>query len=311
MKASRKNNMLLILVCISMVFWGMSSSSAKVMGRYGEALSVAFIRLWVVVLALLPTLKVMKLRFEIKKEGIKFLIAAAIFLGLYTTTFFKAMQLGDAGKGGVLITMTNPLFAFIIGLAFSRIVPKKTELLGLFIGVIAGGFLLRIWETSDQVFTLGNSLFIAAALLWALMSKMTSYSKPYTHPVVFAFWLHLLVPILMIPFVNFEDVINIFKTGDSLFWWNMAYFGIINSAFATVTYLVATTVIGAEKASTFIFLVPISAILTAYFTLDEAIQWHTIVGMVLGVLAVMIINGPFSKSQKSGVSPQDPEDKDI
>lgn len=293
MKTTRKNNMLLILVCISMVFWGMSSSSAKVMGRYGDALSIAFIRLWIVVLALLPAIKLMKLRFEIKRAGIKYLIGAAIFLGLYTTTFFKAMQLGDAGKGGVLITMTNPLFAFVIGLTFSRIVPKRTELLGLFIGVIAGGFLLRIWESYDQVFTTGNILFIVAALLWALMSKTTSYSKPFTHPIVFAFWLHLLVPVLMMPFVNFSDVVNVLKTGDSLFWWNMLYFGIINSAFATVTYLVATTVIGAEKASTFIFLVPVSAILTAYYTLDEAIEWHTIVGMVLGVLAVMIINGSF------------------
>lgn len=79
-----------------MVFWGMSSSSAKVMDLYGEALSIAFIRLWIVILALLPTLKVMKLRFEIKKEGIKYLITAAIFLGLYTSTFFKAMLVKEA-----------------------------------------------------------------------------------------------------------------------------------------------------------------------------------------------------------------------
>ena len=94
----------------------------------------------------------------------------------------------------------------------------------------------------------------------------------------------------MFPFVNLDDLVHLFKTADSLFYWNLAYFGIINSSFATVTYLVATTVIGAERASTFIFLVPISAILTSWFTLGEVIELHTIVGMVLGVSAVMIIN---------------------
>ena len=57
-----------------------------------------------------------------------------------------------------------------------------------------------------------------------------------------------------------------------------------------LAYLVATTVIGAERASTFIFLVPVSAILTSWFTLGEVIELHTIVGMLLGVSAVMLIN---------------------
>ena len=298
MKAKQKHTILLILVCISMVFWGMSWSSAKVLGRYGDALSVAFIRFGVVILMLWPTIKVMKLRFQIKKPGLKYLFGAAIFLGLYTTSFFRGLQLGNAGAAGVLVTVTNPLFAFLIGLIISRMIPKKMELLGLGLGLLGGSFLLKIWDNTDTIFDPGNLLFIAASLLWALMSKMTSFSKPHTHPIVFSFWLHLTVPVLMIPFVDFNDVLNIFKTADGLFWWNMAYFGIINSSFATVTYLTATTIIGAEKASTFIFLVPVSAVITSYFTLGEIIQWHTVIGLVFGVLAVMIINGTFSKKKK-------------
>ncbi len=247
---------------------------------------------------LLPTVKLMGLRFEIKKAGLKYLFGASIFLGLYTTSFFRGLQLGNAGAAGVLVTVTNPLFAFLIGLILSKVVPKKMELLGLALGLLGGSFLLKIWDNSEAIFAPGNLLFIAASLLWALMSKMTSFSKPYTHPIVFSFWLHLTVPVLMIPFVDFSDVINIFRNADSLFWWNMAFFGIINSSFATVTYLSATTVIGAEKASTFIFLVPVSAVLTSYFTLGEVIEWHTMIGMVLGVLAVMIINGTLKNKRQ-------------
>lgn len=290
MNKSKKNGILLLLICISMVFWGMSWSSAKVMGRYGEALSVAFIRFWVVVAMLLPAVKLFKLSYKIEKGGWKFLLGASFFLGLYTTAFFRGLQLGNAGAAGVLVTSLNPLFAFLIGVVVSRVIPTSRALLGLFVGVLGGVFLLKLWDDFDGVFQQGNLLFIAAAFLWAVMSKMTALSKSYTHPITFAFWLHLIVPIGMIPFVNFDDVVHLFEIADATFYWNLAYFGIVNSSFATVTYLVATTIIGAEKASTFIFLVPVSAILTSYFALGEVIELHTVVGMVLGVAAVMIIN---------------------
>ena len=290
MTKSKKNGVLLILVCISMIFWGMSWSSAKVLGRYGEALTVAFVRFGVVVVVLFPTVKLFKLSYKIERKGWKYLLGSSLFLGLYTTAFFRGLQLGNAGSAGVLVTTLNPLFAFVIGVVISRVFPSKKAILGLFVGLLGGVFLLKLWVNLDDVFQAGNILFIAAAFLWAVLSKITSFSKSYTHPITFSFWLHLVVPLGMFPFVNLDDLVHLFKTADSLFYWNLAYFGIINSSFATVTYLVATTVIGAERASTFIFLVPISAILTSWITLGEVIELHTIVGMVLGVSAVMIIN---------------------
>lgn len=288
----------MILICVSMVIWGMSWSSAKVMGRYADALTVAFVRFWVVIAMLLPTVKIMKLSYKIEKPGIKYLLGATFFLGLYTTSFFKGLQLGNAGFAGVLVTTLNPLFAFLIGVIVSKTLPKKMELLGLFLGLLAGGLLLKVWANLDELFEVGNLLFIAAAFLWAVMSKLTSLSKAYTHPITFSFWLHLLVPIGMIPFIDYTDLMHLFEVADAKFYWNLAYFGIVNSSFATVTYLVATTIIGAERASTFIFLVPVSAVATSFITLGEEVELHTIGGMVLGILAVMIINGAFQKKSK-------------
>ncbi len=287
---SEKKGLLLVLICLSMVFWGMSWSSAKVLGRYGEALTVAFVRFWVVVVVLFPVVKLFKLSYRIERKGWKYLLGAALFLGLYTTAFFRGLQLGNAGAAGVLVTTLNPLFAFVIGVVISKVFPSKMAVLGLFLGLLGGAFLLKLWVNFDDVFQTGNILFIAAAFLWAVLSKITSFSKAYAHPITFSFWIHVVVPIGMFPFINLDDLVHLFEVADSLFYWNLAYFGIINSSFATVTYLVATTVIGAERSSTFIFLVPISAILTSWIALGEVIELHTIVGMVLGVSAVMIIN---------------------
>ena len=65
---------------------------------------------------------------------------------------------------------------------------------------------------------------------------------------------------------------------------------------ATSYYFYATTKIGAERASSFIFLVPISAALSSWFFIGEIIRYYTIIGGILGMLAVFIIN--FKKSKK-------------
>ena len=76
--------------------------------------------------------------------------------------------------------------------------------LGLFLGLLGGAFLLKLWVNFDDVFQTGNILFIAAAFLWAVLSKITSFSKAYAHPITFSFWIHVVVPIGMFPFINFN-----------------------------------------------------------------------------------------------------------
>ena len=82
---------------------------------------------------------------------------------------------------------------------------------------------------------------------------------------------------------------------DTKFWINLLYFGIVNSALATTCFLYVTAKIGAEKASTYLFIVPSTAVLTSFIFIGEHIIWNTVVGGALGILAVFVINGKFKK----------------
>ncbi|MCR6640451.1 MAG: DMT family transporter [Sporocytophaga sp.] len=55
-------------------------------------------------------------------------------------------------------------------------------------------------------------------------------------------------------------------------------------------FFVATSRLGAGKASTFIFLVPFSAALGSWIFLKEVPEIHTIIGGFLGIFAVYMIN---------------------
>ena len=170
------------------------------------------------------------------------------------------------------------------------------ESLGLMVGFIAGCVLLPIWLKSDKILAFGNANFLFAAFIWAVMSKISSHANRFGNAIGFSIWLHLLTIVGLYFVADMNEVATIIKTGDTKFWLNILYFGIINSSIATTCFLFASAKIGAEKASSFIFIVPSMAVLTSWLVMNESIEWFTVVGGALGVLAVFIINGKlFSK----------------
>ena len=61
-------------------------------------------------------------------------------------------------------------------------------------------------------------------------------------------------------------------------------------AFGTSIYFQASTELGPKKASSFIFTVPISAMLFAIIILNEPLFITTLIGGSLGIIAVYLIN---------------------
>jgi drug/metabolite transporter (DMT)-like permease len=94
----------------------------------------------------------------------------------------------------------------------------------------------------------------------------------------------------ILPFADFKEILALTASNDQLFWGNLLFASIITTTLATTMYFYATSKIGAEKASSFIFTVPFTAALSSYFILGEAIQLHTIIGGFLGIAAVWMIN---------------------
>lgn len=281
---------LIIGTVMAMFMWGLGWPAGKIVSSYGSAISIALIRYIVIILCMLVIFLVFKISFKIDLKGLSYLIASGIILASYSYVFIAGLQKGSAGAGGVLVTTINPMFAYLIGLIISKQIPVKREVFGLFIGLIAGAFLLNLWTSFDEIFKPGNIYFLSCALIWAIMSKFTSKGSRYGTSFAFSFWMYFITLVCLIIIGDLSEVKNIIVNGDSFFWRNMIYFGSGAAAFATSFYFFATTRIGAERASSFIFLVPFSAALSSFLFLGEIIYMHTIIGGVLGMIAVFIIN---------------------
>jgi len=273
-----------------MCIWGLSWSSAKILSSYGSAPSITYIRFILVPLTLFPILLFSKTKIGISWKGLPQVLIAGALMTIYTILFFSGLQRGLAGAGGVLVANSIPIFTYIISLAVTKKWPSKNAIWGLAIGAVGGIILINVWDNYTNVFAAGNSYFIAGAFVWAILAKITSGSSRFGSPVSFNFWLHLVAVIVLTFLADFQEISQILINGDVKFWTNIFYFGVINSSVATTLYFYSTTKLGAEKASSFIFIVPSAAVLFSWIFMNEPVTFRILIGGILGIAAVFIIN---------------------
>jgi len=199
---------------------------------------------------------------------------------------------GKAGFGGVLVTVLNPVISYVIMLILAKRSPSRDESIGLFLGLLAGIVLLKLYSTSNELFKAGNIYFVFAAVCWAGLSWFTSRAKRYGSSVTFSFWMYAISTIAMMAMAGLSPAVETLTHADFRFWGNMLFSSTITTALATTFYFAATSRIGASKASSFIFMVPFSAALGSFIFLGEKIEWHTVLGGLLGIAAVYILNRP-------------------
>lgn len=275
---------------VSMFCWGLSWASGKVISHYADAGIIGFYRFVFTFISMFFVVWLGKIKFYIQPKAAINLIISACLIALYSYSFFQGLSLGQAGAGGVLVTILNPIISYLMMLGMKKRFPTSIETLGLLLGLAAGVVLLKLWGNLDMVFQAGNSYFLLAALTWAILSLFTSKASQYGSPVAYSFWMYGLGALIMLVFIDRPGALQLLSRTDMVFWGNMFFSATITTAFATTFFFVATTKIGASKASSFIFLVPFSATLGSWLILSEAPTWNTLVGGVIGIAAVLVLN---------------------
>jgi drug/metabolite transporter (DMT)-like permease len=274
----------------SMFCWGISWPVGKILSSYSSTETIALLRFVLTFLSLFLVLLAIKEKLVIQKKGIPVLLAASICMTMYSYFFLEGLAHGKAGAGGVLCTTLNPVLTYAVTMIISFRSPSLKETIGLLVGLLAGAVLLKIWTNSDTIFEAGNLYFVLATVTWAILSKFTSISSRYGSPLSFSLWMYALCSIMMYFFTTNRSVADTLMAADIKFWLNMFFSATITTAMATTFYFYATTKIGADKASGYIFLVPLSAAIGSWIILGEVPLWNTLVGGCIGICAVYILN---------------------
>ncbi|WP_273211752.1 DMT family transporter [Helicobacter rodentium] len=288
-----KNLLFYILLVIAMIFWGASWSASKVMVSYIGADVITFWRFFFAFLASVPLVILLKIPLRMDTHSFKLLILAALCNCLYSLMYFIGLNYGSAGKGGVLVTTLIPIFAYLLSFIVAKLqkdsskMMKNNEILGLFLGVIAGACLLNLgsWQ---ELFGKFNTLFVFCALDWAVLTLICRNIG--IHPVAINLYITFFSLLLFSPIFIFQPAMLEIFSFDARFWWMMFIVAVLSTAVGTSIYYMGVARVGAAQASSFNLLIPVTALLSSFVILGEIPSVLTLIGGSIAVFAAYLIN---------------------
>jgi drug/metabolite transporter (DMT)-like permease len=215
-------------------------------------------------------------------------VTSVVFI-TYMKYFFLGTKYGTAALGGALVTSMIPINTFIFLALLGSRNAKKKDYFALLLGAIGVLTMLDIWDSHiKDIFVIQNLYFLLASILWPIFTIISSKSTKIS-PIVFSFYLYVVTVILDgVFFVNFHTI-N-YAGFDRIFWINLLSISILASTYSNTIYFLGIERLGAGNVSSFIFLVPFSAILLSAIFLHEHIGISIIIGTVLTLFAVKILN---------------------
>lgn len=277
------------LMALAMISWGGSWTVAKWAAGYPAEVT-AFWRFVINALSFLPVLLIRGESLSLPKGARRWTFLSAAALALYNVLFLSAMKYGPGGYGGVLVPTLNPLFSFLIAAVFIRHRLVGLTLAGLAFGLAGGvlqiigpGFSLSAFARTE------NLILVAAAATYALLTHASAKAQRGVGVLRYGFWTSLLCAVMLLPVSWSRNPFDFAALG-ALFWIDAAYLGLAAGTFGTTLYFEATRRIGAARASSFAFLVPVSALVIAFIFLGERPAWTSLAGGAVSVAAVLLIH---------------------
>jgi drug/metabolite transporter (DMT)-like permease len=283
----------------SMMLWGLSWPSGKIVSEYGSIPVSMVWRFFLATVTMVFVLLVTKTTFWVPRGGILPLTLSVILISTYNLSYFMGVRQGAAGAGGVLVTTLNPIFTFALVSLIFREKPGWKSVLGILLGLSGGTILMDVWRNGwDVAFQVGNQYFLMCAGSWAFLTLISSRINEHMSTLTYSFWVYLGSGILALFLTGGSPLLEVLEY-DFRYWINLISISLGAMAFATTAYFIATSRLGSEKAAAFIFTVPVSALLFSMLILGEPLKINVLIGGALSITAVYLINSGDAKSREN------------
>ncbi len=277
-----------LLIILAMFLWGGGWTTLKILT---ESVGVEVVSLWrfiIMFVSFIPILFFVKEPLRLPKKGIKYILSSSVLNILFMVFAYFGVQASTAGSGGVIITILSPLFTFILSILIFKQVHSKFQYIGLAIGIIGGVVMLNLYEL--QSFLHGGEIyFILSAMTWAIITLNAQKSHLHINPIHYSFFISALSMLILFVIALPYNISIVFEQ-NSRFWSALLYLGILGQSVATTIFFIASGKLGSSKASSFMFLVPLFALIVSHFVLNETVQTNVVIGGLISLIAVYFIN---------------------
>ena len=274
---------------VAMLLWGVAWTAGKVAAHHSNAEVAAFWRYAFSLLSILPLIWVMKSPLRSDRRGVMYMIMAGLLTSVFNYFFFAGLLHGQAGYGGTLVTSISPIITYALSIALLGLRISTKEIIALSVGMVGALVLLNVPTQGWAFLTLENIYFVAAALVWALVTIVSQKASKHTTPMLYTtvvFAVAMSTNLLFaLPYHPFD-----FTSYAATFWWTILFIGVFPGTLSTALYFVSAGKVGAHRTGVFMFIVPVGAIVSSWVVYGETLAISTLIGCLMAFAAVMLFN---------------------
>lgn len=286
---SRKTAVGHITALITVIIWGTTFISTKVLLTDFTPIEILFLR-FLLGLTALTAVYPKILRIKDKKQELTFAAAGLCGICLYYLLENIALIYTMASNVGVIISVA-PFFTAVLSRVFMK--PEEKLKAGFFAGftaAMAGICLISFNGSTLRLNPVGDVLAIAAAFIWAVYSLLIRKISGYGYNIiqttrrVFIYGILFMLPFLFV----FDFSLNLQELVKPEYALNLIYLGFGASALCFVTWNYAVKALGAVRTSVYIYMVPVITVVTSVIVLKEEITRMAAAGIGLTLIGLFL-----------------------
>ena len=293
-KASRQVSKTYIKLMLTMIFWGGTFISGRMLAGQVTPFIAAFLRFAMAAAILLIVLYRRNGRLPAIPGH---LLLPIICLGLtgvvsYNVFFFWGLQSVAASRASVIIA-NNPVFIAIFAALIFRERLGWIKSLGVLISMSGAVIAISRGDMAGLVnggLGWGDLMIFGCVLSWAAFSLIGKIVVAYIPPLTAIAYAALVGALLLFFPAVMDGMFGALGEYALLDWGNIAYLGVFGTVLGFVWYYEGIERIGATRAALFINFVPINAIIMAFFLLGEPLTWSLLIGTALVLSGVYLTN---------------------
>lgn len=277
----------LTLPLLAVLIWSMNIAVTRYVVDYISPVSISFYRWLVAFLVLTPFMatRVWRERVLIQQYWKKLAVLAAFGMVLYQGLGYTAAHYTSATNMGI-INAFIPIFTIFVSMFLLKEIPNRFAIVGSilsFLGllyVMAQGNLAGLIQSGGH---LGDVMMVLAVFFYAFYGVFLKKWQ-LNIPLMISLYIQIIFALLYhLPFVLWLGLEAINPQNIS----SVLYAGIFPSLIAPLVWMLAVQMIGPNRTSIFMNLMPVFTAIIAYIWLDEAwTVYHSIGGAIilLGIL---------------------------
>jgi drug/metabolite transporter (DMT)-like permease len=290
--------MVYVKLILTAVFWGGTFIAGRVVARDVGPFSAAFFRFFIAsVFLVLFTCKIEgRLPVLRKRQIIPVFLLGMTGVFLYNVFFFKGLKIIHAGRAAVIIA-GNPIFITLFSAYFFKEKLNLIKIGGILLSV-SGAIIVISKGSFHEIVTGGvgwGEIFIFGCVFsWVAYSLIGKAVMDGLSPLAAVSYSSIIGAFFLFFPALFEGGIQNFRLYHLVDWVGLFYLGFFGTVIGFVWYYEGIKKIGPMKASLFINFVPISAVLMAFFILNEPITPSLFIGTLLVCSGVYLTNKRFT-----------------